>query len=31
MGLLCGQRTRPKGFAEPTDSELNTFYKTQDE
>ena len=27
MGLLCGQRTRPKGFAEPTPSELNMFYK----
>ena len=29
MGLLCGQRTRPSGFAEATPSELATFYKTQ--
>lgn len=29
MGLLCGQKTRPAGFAEATPSELATFYKTQ--
>ena len=25
MGLLCGQKTRPTGFAEPTQSELDEF------
>ena len=29
MGLLCGQKTRPTGFAEPTPSECAAFYKTQ--
>ena len=29
MGLLCGQRTRPAGFAEPTPSEVAGFYRTQ--
>ena len=29
MGLLCGQKTRPSGFAEATPSELGAFYKTQ--
>ena len=29
MGLLCGQKTRPGGFAEPTPTEVNCFYKTQ--
>ena len=29
MGLLCGQKTRPTGFAEPTPSEVAAFYKTQ--
>lgn len=28
MGLLVGQRTRPTGFADPTPSELDRFYKT---
>lgn len=29
MGLLCGQKTRPTGFVEPTPSECDAFYKTQ--
>ena len=29
MGLLCGQRSRPTGFAEATPSETGPFYKTQ--
>ena len=29
MGLLCGQRTKPAGFVEPTPSEVAAFYKTQ--
>ena len=29
MGLLCGQRTRPTGFTEPTPSEVAAFYRTQ--
>ena len=29
MGLLCGQRTRPSGFVEPTPSETAAFYRTQ--
>jgi len=29
MGLLCGQRTRPAGFIEPTPSEVAAFYRTQ--
>ena len=31
MGLLCGQKTRPSGFAEATPSELAGYYKTQKE
>ena len=29
MGLLCGQKSRPVGFAEPTPTEVEAFYKTQ--
>lgn len=29
MGLLCGQKTRPVGFADPTASEAGAYYRTQ--
>ena len=29
MGLLCGQKTRPAGFADGAASEVGTFYRTQ--
>lgn len=29
MGLLCGQKTRPSGFADATPSEMAGYYKTQ--
>ena len=29
MGLLCGQRSRPIGFAEAAPSEAAAFYRTQ--
>jgi len=31
MGLLCGQRTRPVGFVEPTPTEIATFYRTNND
>ena len=27
MGLIVGQKSRPKGFADPTPSELSKFWK----
>ena len=30
MGLIVGQKTRPKGFAEPTPSELSKFWRDEE-